>query len=105
MKAKKTSLIAAMVLVAVCFLTISAWADEYTCTVNSAGMDAYSGVVYIRLTDDLGSFTSTMFRIRPGYENEHLATALTAIASNLKVTVTTSGYEWAYIYNMFLLNP
>ena len=104
MKTKKISLIAAMVLAAVCFLTISAWAAEYTCTVNEAGTDAYSGIVYITLTDDGLAFEDRVFRVRPGYENEHLAIALTAIASNLKVKVTTSGNPWAYLYYVGIAN-
>ena len=105
MKARKASLIATMVLAAVCFLTISAWAGEYTCTVNEAGTDAYSGIVYITLTDDGLAFEGRVFRVRPGYENEHLAIALSAIASNLKVKVTTSGDPWAYLYCVMLVNP
>ena len=105
MRAKKISFVIILTLVTVfSFCAVNSWAGEYTCTVNQVGEDAYSGKVYIVLTDDGYAFENRYFRIQAESKNAHLATALTAIASNLKVKVTTSGSEWAYIYNLYLLN-
>ena len=102
MKTKKMGLVAAIVLASVCFLSISAWSTDYTCTVVSAGFNAGTQKLFIKLTDDGAAFTDRMFRAPAGYENEYLATALTAMSSGLKVEAECNGVEWSYIWKMML---
>ena len=102
MKARKTSLIATMVLVAVCFLTISAWAGEYVCSVEEVGQG--NPRAYVRLTDTAPTpdFTNMWFKLPVDRANEMLAVALTAISMNMNVHVWCSGTEYSEIWNMYL---
>lgn len=103
MKAKKMSLVATVTVVAVLgFLALNAWAGDYTCTVVQAGPSSSSNKVFIMLTDDGGDFTNRWFRVPADRENQYLATALTAIASNLKVVVNTSGYNYAWLNTIYI---
>ena len=102
MKAKKISLIAAMVLAVVCFLTISAWAGNYTCTVVSAGPSSSSDRIFIMLTDEGGAFTDTWFRVSYDREKQFLATALTAMSGNMKVKVNCNGVEYGILHTIYI---
>ena len=96
-------LVAAIVLASVCFLTISAWAGEYICTVEEVGQG--SPRVYIRLTDTAATpaFTDRWFVLPTDRANEMLAVALTAISSGMNVHVWCSGTQYSEIWNLYLM--
>lgn len=102
MKAKEISLIAAMVLAAVCFLTISAWAGEYVCSVEEVGQGSPS--MYVRLTDTAATpdFTDIWFKLPVDRGNQMLAVALTAMSMTMNVHVWCSGTQYSEIWNMYL---
>jgi len=102
MKIRKMGLVAAAVLASVCFLSISAWAADFTCTVVQTGPSEHSDKVFVMLTDDGGSFSNRWFKVPATRENQFLSIALTALASGCKVVVNTSGVEYAVLWNMYL---
>ena len=64
----------------------------YSCTVNEVGPAADGSetsdpVVYINLTDTLGSFTNQWFYAAEGSQNQMLAVGLTAMNTNRQVEV------------------
>lgn len=85
---KKVFITTILALCMVGLFTVNAIAAAgwFTCTVVDAGI-VRTDEVLITLTDDGASFTDLRFTAKTGREKEMLATALTAISSDLKVKV------------------
>ena len=79
-------------------------AGWFICTVDAAG-PTQSGI-YISLSDISGTFEKKWFRCPDNVSNEMLATALTAMTNNMKVSVEAdSDQVYGNINIMYLLSP
>jgi hypothetical protein len=84
----------------------------YSCTVNEVGPAADGSetsdpVVYINLTDTLGSFTNQWFYAAEGSQNQMLAVGLTAMNTNRQVEVAADppnagGVPYTSVSRMYL---
>ena len=80
MKAKKVFLMMVAGLAMVMFLAVSAHAEWYTCTVNSAG--PMGKHIIVTLTDQGGAFSEESFKLK-NKKKEILAVALSAMISGV----------------------
>jgi hypothetical protein len=108
----KRKSLALMLLFTLILVATSAYASTtalewYTCTVTKAGPGGKKQF-FITLTEAGGLFTDKTFAAAKGREKEMLAVALTALTTNITVSISTSPLSDAtpaIIYDIYLLKP
>jgi hypothetical protein len=103
MKTKKLGLISAIVLAMVFLFALNASAAWYPALITKVGVGGSSTIIKLTHDDPSPQFTDQLFIADPQAAKEMLATALTAIANGMGVTVNLSGITPnSIIYNMYL---
>ena len=102
MKTKK-ALMAALVFGLAVAVAVPALAATYLCVVNQVGI-ASTGVVLVNLTAVNGAFSNSWKTVpaTATYKNQLLATALTAISSNLRVNAETQVAAFTEVKNLYV---
>ena len=102
MKTKK-ALMAALVFGLAVAVAVPAVAATYLCVVNQVGI-ASTGVVLVNLTAVNGAFSNSWKTVpaAAATKNQILATALTAISSNLRVNGETQVADYTELKHLFV---
>lgn len=104
MKAKKTGLVvAAIIFIVVCFLTMNASAESewITCSVSMAGPSGEYTYICLSDTASPPAFTSKWFIAPADRAKEMTAIALTAMSNNMKVIIKADDDPYLDAFYLF----